>query len=157
MPYQEFPSLRTDTEKLRKIVRAFIILQFGYCPLIWMNHGRNMNKKINRIQEKALQIMYQEPASDVDALLLKGNSVPIHVHNLHLLMIEIFQSINNSSPAFMRDLFPIAEQQYSLRNGSSFQLPKVQTKAYGIKTVSFLGCRLWNTVPNEWKNFQNIN
>ena len=51
----------------------------------------------------------------------------------------------------MRDLFPIVEQQYSPRNGGTFQLPKVQTKAFWKETALFLGCGLWNTLPNEWK------
>ena len=66
-------------------------------------------------------------------------------------MIGISKFIGNSSPTFMRDLLSIAEQQYSLRNGSSFQLPKIQTKTSGIETVSFLAFRLWKTLPNEWE------
>ena len=86
--------------------------------------------------------MYQDAASDLDTIEQKDNSVPIHVQNLQLLMMDIFKSINNSNTNFMRSLFPIAEQQYSLRNASRFQLLNVQTKTYGIETVSFLGCRL---------------
>ena len=129
-------SIFMDTEKLRKIVRAFIISQFWHYPLNWINHGRNVNKNIYRIQEKALQIIYQNPASDLDALLHKDNSAPIHVQNLQVLMIEVFKSIYSS-----------------LRNGSSFKLSKVQTKTYGIES-SILKCRLWNTLINELKTLK---
>ena len=43
------------------------------------------------------------------------------------------------------------------RQKNDFQLPKDRPKIYGIETVSFLGCRLWNALPNEWKNSQTIN
>ena len=42
-----------DQRKLRTLVRAFIASQFQYCPLIWMFHSRQLNKKINKIQERA--------------------------------------------------------------------------------------------------------
>ena len=73
---------------------------------------------------------------------------------MQLVMIEIFKSINNSNPTFTRDLFPIREQRYSLRNASRFQLSKVQTKAHDIETVSLLGSSLWNTLLNKWKTFK---
>ena len=42
--------------KLRALMRAFITSQFQYCPLIWMFHSRQLNQKINKIQERALRI-----------------------------------------------------------------------------------------------------
>ena len=47
-----------DQRKLRTLMRAFITSQFQYCPLIWMFHSRQLNKKINKIQERALRITY---------------------------------------------------------------------------------------------------
>ena len=38
-----------DLNKGRNLMKAFIISQFSYCPLIWMFHSRNSNNKINRI------------------------------------------------------------------------------------------------------------
>ena len=35
-----------DQRKLRTLIRALITSQFQYCPLIWMFHGRQLNKKI---------------------------------------------------------------------------------------------------------------
>ena len=34
-----------DQRKLRTLMWAFITSQFQYCPLIWMFHGRQLNKK----------------------------------------------------------------------------------------------------------------
>ena len=43
-----------DLNKRRNLMKAFITSQFSYCPLIWMFHSRNLNNKINRIHERAL-------------------------------------------------------------------------------------------------------
>ena len=49
-----------DLNKRRNLMKAFITSQFSYCPLIWMFHSRNLNKKINRIHERALRLVHQE-------------------------------------------------------------------------------------------------
>ena len=38
-----------NVSKKRIIMKSFIELQFGYCPVIWMFHSRGLNNKINRI------------------------------------------------------------------------------------------------------------
>ena len=49
-----------DVEKLRTMMNAFVVSQFGYCPLVWMFHDRSVDKKINKIHERALRIAYKE-------------------------------------------------------------------------------------------------
>ena len=66
-----------DLNKGRTLMKAFIISQFSYCPLIWMFHRRNLNNKINRIQERALRLVYQNNLS-LSELLDLDNSVTVH-------------------------------------------------------------------------------
>ena len=48
------------TLKQRQIImKAFVLSQFGYCPLVWMFHSRKLNHRINRIHERALRTVYQ--------------------------------------------------------------------------------------------------
>ena len=46
-----------DISKKRRIMNAFILSQFSYCPLIWMFHSRKLNHRINKIYERALRIV----------------------------------------------------------------------------------------------------
>ena len=68
-------------DKKRMIMKSFIESQFGYCPLVWMFHSRSLNNKINRIQERALRITYNDKSSSFENLLEKDNSVTIHHRN----------------------------------------------------------------------------
>ena len=77
-----------DQNKLRNLMRAFIYSQLQYCPLIWMFHGRQLNQKMNKIQEMALRITYKDTESTVSELLQKDCAVTIHTKNLQILMIE---------------------------------------------------------------------
>ena len=83
----------------RLIMKSFIISQFGYCSLIWMNHSTLLSNKINRIHERALRIVYRDKKSKFDELLEKDNSVKVHIKNLQVLVPEIFKAQKEISPA----------------------------------------------------------
>ena len=40
------------TMQIKVIMKAFILSQFNYCPLLWMSHNRLINNKINNLHEK---------------------------------------------------------------------------------------------------------
>ena len=94
-----------DSNKLRVLMRAFVISQFQYCPFVWMFHSRHLNNKVNRIREKALRIAHKDYQSSFNTLLEKDDSINIHVKNLQTLMIEMFKTKENINPPFMKEIF----------------------------------------------------
>ena len=58
-------------------MNAFFNSQFNYCPLIWMCHSRIINKKIHRLRERCLRIIYCDKQSSFEELLEKDSSVSI--------------------------------------------------------------------------------
>ena len=74
-----------ETEQLASLMNALIMSNFSYCPLVWMFHDRDINKKINKIQERALRIVYKNNHSDFETLLVNQNSAIVHQRNLRLL------------------------------------------------------------------------
>ena len=60
--------------KLRLLIKSFVESQFAYCPLVWMFCSRTMNNKINKLQERALRILYKDDVSSFEELLGKDNS-----------------------------------------------------------------------------------
>ena len=114
-----------DIEKLQRLMRAFVLCQFSYCPLVWMFHDRALNQRINHIHERAMRIAYKDYENDFGFLLEQSKSVPIHARNLQLLMTEIYKTKSGLNPSFMKDIFMQRNISYSLRNGDDAQLPKV--------------------------------
>lgn len=69
--------------ELRKfILNAFIASQFPYAPDVWMFVIRKLNNHLNRINERALRVVYQDHNSEFDELLAKYSSFKIHDLNL---------------------------------------------------------------------------
>ena len=49
-----------DLSKRRMVMNAFFNSQSNYCPLIWMCHNRTTNRKVNRLHERCLRIIYND-------------------------------------------------------------------------------------------------
>ena len=105
--FMKRPGLRP---KQKIIMNTFINSQFGYCPLVWMCHSRKMNNKINKIQERALRIVYNDANSTYEEMLAKDGSVTIQQRNTQLLATEMYKIINGYSPEIMKGVFPLKEK-----------------------------------------------
>ena len=81
-----------DPNKLRILMRGFVISHYQYCPLVWMFHSRHLNNKSNKIHERALRIVYKDYQSNFNVLLENDCSVSMHVKSLQPLMIEMFKA-----------------------------------------------------------------
>ena len=65
--------------KQRKVLmKSFIESQFGYCPLIWMFHGRGLNNRTNHLHERSLCIVYKGNNSSFKEPLKKDNSFTVN-------------------------------------------------------------------------------
>ena len=138
-------------DQRRLILNSFITSHFSNCPIVWMFHSRKLNERINHIHEGALRIVYKDFNSSFQELPIEDKSLNIHHRNLQKLMSENFKVKNGLSPELMNDVFEFIEKSYSLRTTSHFRSRKIRTTRYGIEIPSYLGPKLWNLVPNEYK------
>ena len=134
-------------------MNTFLNSQFGYCPLLWMFHSRKLNECINRIQEKALRLVYKDKTSTYQELLRLDNSVTIHLRYLQILATEIFKWKRNLSP---HHIFKTNKTKYSLRNYTNRAVGRVKTTAYGTETVIHRAPLTWQLVPDHMKDFKNL-
>ena len=40
---------------------------------------------------------------------------------------------------------------YQLRDSSLLELSRCRTTAYGLRSMSYIGAKLWNDLPNDFK------
>ena len=84
----------------RKIMKAFIASQFGYCPVVWMFHSRMLNNRINKIHEGPYVFVYKDFSTTFEELLQEDGSFTIHERNIQDLAIELYKLLM----AFLRIL-----------------------------------------------------
>ena len=69
-----------------------------------MFHNRQLNQKLNKIQERALRITYKNTESTFSDLLQRDCAVTIHTKNLQILMTEMYKTRNDLNPSFMQEI-----------------------------------------------------
>ena len=139
-------------EHRKKVMNAFILSQFGYCPLVWMFHSRKLNNRINNLHERALRIVYQDSKSTFEELLIKNESFTIHIRNIQSLAIELYKIWYGLSPKIMNMVFPLNTSS-SYPGESDFVTRNVKKVSHGTETLAHLGPKIWSLVPADMKKF----
>ena len=108
-----------------------------------------------KIQYKALKVIYNTSES-YEELLTRSNAVSIHQKHLRALATDIYKSLADINPDFMKPYFKIKEMPYNLRNGYALKLPSTNSTYYGINSVLFRACLLWNQLSLSIKQSQSL-
>ena len=145
-----------NLSNLRLLVNSFFKTQLKFCLLIWMCHGRENNRKINRLHERCLITIYSDKQSPINELLGKDGSVSIHERNLQVLATEMYKICNGLLTPLMKDIFPINRNPINLRQNSQFSRPRVNTVYHGTESISNLGPKIWDLVPSNQKEISEL-
>ena len=90
--------------------------------------------KIEKIQWKALKIINDSHES-YDELLTRSNEVSLHQKHLRALASEIYKSLADINPDFMKPCFIITKMPYNLQYGCALKLPSATSTYCGINSV----------------------
>ena len=138
------------------IYSSFFTGQLSFCPLIWTFCSRQSNHLINKFQEQALRVKYNDYDSRFSEPLEISNESTTHIKNIKVLMTEIYKFLNDLSPPIMNGIFQKQENYYSLRNPRSLVSKRKFTTTYGIDTISFKVLQIWQDLPRDIKNSDSL-
>ena len=148
--------------KRQLLMKAYIMSQFSFSPLIGMFFSRKMNSKINALHHRALKIVYRDEVSTFDELLIIDNSVTIHQRNIQFLGIELYKVKSGIAPPFMSEIFGERENEEgniinSLRSQRDFYCrDNPKSLSYGLETLRYLGPKIWNIIPENVKSSNSL-
>ena len=129
----------------RILMKTFVESQLGYCPFIWMFHSRNVNSKINHLQERSLKIIYNYYITSFEGLLKKDSSFKIHHKNIQSLAIELFKVEKGIANPILCDIFPLRSIDYNLRSQTDFSVSSVNTTHFGLNSLRYIK----DTIPKK--------
>ena len=150
------------SHKRRVLMKAFVMSQFSFSPLLSMFCDRSLNSKIDSLHYRSLKIAYNDNLSSFEELLSKDKSVRVHHRNIQFLAIEMYKVKLGIAPSFMSDIFKIRDISTDsvlsrLRSPSEFynyDIPK--SVRYGEKTLRSFGPKVWHILSSDIKNSQNL-
>ena len=87
---------------LRRALRQnFILNNFNYSPIVWHFCGKTNNKKLEKIQERSLRILY----NDYDSTYEDLQSSTLLLSRLKILLLETFKSLRHTDVECLHDIF----------------------------------------------------
>ena len=88
----------------------------------------------------------------------KDGSVSIHEKNTKILATELFKVSKNQALPQMHKILKLKDQpQCNLRYNSLFSSPLVKSVYKGTKSSSFLGPKIWDILPDTYKDIPDLN
>ncbi len=77
------------------IYDTFISAHFNYCPMVWHFCGKASNKKIELIQDRALQFLLNDQKNTYHELLEKCNYKTMIIRQIKSISMEDFKSLHD--------------------------------------------------------------
>ena len=97
--------------------------------------------KVEKIQKRALRFLHNDTETSYDNLLSKTNKNCMSIYRLRSLCIEVFKTINELNPSFMKDIFQLRINGRPVRtqNINNLTVETRQTVTFGTNSISYLG------------------
>ena len=82
----------------------------------------------------------------------------MEVNRLRHLCIEIYKTINDINPSFMKQIFSLRQTNRTVRNQYKLNISalKVNQVSYGEKSLRYHGPKVWNSLPFHVKTSKNL-
>ena len=74
-----------------------------------------------------------------------------------MLATELYKVHHGLAPEFMNDIFKKRNVTYYFRNNSTFETRNIKSVYYGSEAMSFLGLEIWELLPSNIKDSENLN
>ena len=139
-------------EKSRLLIfRSFIQSNFNYCPLVWHFCSKTNTEKLEKLQYRALRIVFSDFTSSYASLLEKAELSTLHLNRLRCIAAETYKCINNLTPEYIRDLVQLKTSSYAFRYENTIKVPTVRTVTYDQCSFRFESAWVWNSLPNDMR------
>ena len=132
------------------MINTFVHSNFIYGCLIWHFISKKSQNKIEKIHERSLKFLSNVYVSSYAELLEKSTSLSMETKRLHRIVYEIFKTLNNLNPVFMKDIFHYSPNLTHKKH--NLYIHTQNTTRLGNKSLRAFGASIWNTLPEHIKS-----
>ena len=74
-----------------------------------------------------------------------------------MLATELYKVRHGLAPELINDIFEKRNVTYNFRKNSTFETRNIKSVYYGSETISFIGPKIWELLPSNIKDSENLN
>ena len=122
-------------EEKKILINSYFMVNFNYCPLVWMLSSASSLKRIENLEKRALRFLFNGYETSYEELSKSTSSMT--VKRLRVLCIKMYKTINKlTNPSFMSDLCKLR-----------LNIRLVREKYRMNMIVPEFNQELWNSLP----------
>ena len=140
----------TGHKEKEATINTFVHSNFNYGCLIWHFSSKKSQNKVEKIHERSLKFLLNDYLSNYAELLEKSTSVSMETKRLRTMVYEIFKTLNNLNPVFMKDIFHYSPNVTHKKH--NLYIHTQNTAKFGNKSLRAFGANIWNTLPEYIKS-----
>ena len=157
-------------EATETLVHSFIFSHIDYCNALLYNIPKYQINKLQRIQNMAAKLIFQQPKfSHVTPLLTELHWLPVEYRIKFKLLILTFKGVHKTAPRYICDMFVQRTSRYASRSCTSIEdihfengvvqddikssqvrylnVPKTRRETFMERSLPVAGPLLWNALP----------
>ena len=122
--------------KIAFIHKSSILPYLTYCHLIWHFFKASDARKVERVQERTLRIVYNTHSVEYSNLLNRASLPSLQNRRLQDLATLMYKVKYGLVPRNVVDIFGVKSSKYHLRN-RDFHLPRFNSVRYGKHLIIY--------------------
>ena len=131
------------------VFNSFIVSNFSYSLLVWHICSVQNTKKVEKMQERGLRIVWNDDQSDYKTLLEISGRDLMYISRLKKLACFVYKCLNNTGPGIKNDIFNKKEIKYDIRDSNRVEQPLCSMARYGLNSIAYQGASLWNSATRS--------
>ena len=162
-------------EATETLVHSFIFSHIDYCNALLYDLPQYQIKKLQRIQNMAAKLIFQQPKfSHNTPLLTQLHWLPVEYRIKFKLLMLTFKGVHKTAPQYICDMFVVRSNRYASRSSTSIQdinfvngnvaseiesnhviclnVPKTHRETFMDRSLPVAGPVLWNALPESLRS-----
>ena len=135
------------------LFKAVILPHLTYCHHVWHFCRESDNRKLERIQERALRAVYCDKLSSYSDLL--ANLCTLKNGRIQDMAILMHKVKNNFRSGYITSLFRSSNNKYNLRN-NDYALPRFNTVTFGKHSLRYSKTSFEKNCFSAWASTLNM-
>ena len=144
-------------DALEKVIHSFITSRLDYGNASLYGLPDIAIKRLQRIQNSAARVLSGTRRFDsISPVLKRLHWLPIRQRVAFKILLITHKVLHDTGPTYLKDLLRPRHTR-ALRDTNRLYVPRSSTKSYGDRAFSIAAPVLWNSLPPDIRDIDNIN
>ena len=149
-------------ERTETLIHVFISSRLDYCNSLLFGVPECHLHKLQRVQNAAARLIFQESRfCHITPLLKSLHWLPVKYRIVFKIILITFKAIHGLAPAYISELISVRDtRRYDFRSNDGLLLAPCRGKTLttlGDRSFHAAAPKLWNDLPGSIRNTQSLN